>query len=65
MTRVRVIGRWVEVLAAVVAWLLLVPLVEAVRALAGRLRSRRGSLPRVTEMTPPRRPVPSERRGHA
>ncbi|HST15437.1 MAG TPA: hypothetical protein VLJ44_11370 [Gaiellaceae bacterium] len=37
MNRLLMVGRWTQVVVAVLAWILLVPVVELVRAAAGRL----------------------------
>jgi hypothetical protein len=66
MRRLLMVGRWVQVIGGVLAWLLLVPLLEAVRSVVGR------ASPRLAASMPPRRPpvkarppILSEERGPA
>jgi hypothetical protein len=55
VSRLQVAGRWTQVVAAVLAWILLVPVVELVRAAAERL----GFADRIDSATAVERPVGS------
>lgn len=50
MARIELAGKWLQVVVGVLAWLVLVPIIEAIRAT-------------VERMTPPRRRPHGRRRG--
>lgn len=49
MRRLLMIGRWLQVIGGVLGWLLLVPVLEAVRSVVGRVS------PRLAAAMPPRK----------
>lgn len=66
MRRLLMVGRWLQVVGAVFAWLLLVPLLEVARSVLGRVSPRMAeAVPRRKQHATARPPILSEERGPA
>lgn len=66
MRRLLVIGRWLQVIGAVLAWLLLVPVLEVARSVLGRVSPRlAAAMPSRRQRVKARPGILSEERGPA
>jgi len=66
MRRLLMVGRWLQVIGSVLAWLLLVPLFEGVRSVLGRVSPRlAGTMPPRKQRVKARPTILSEERGPA